>query len=233
MNKEKDLQEKLDFLTKQVESLTKDKISTENKSELAILSDGEKIQRAKTKITMTANESYLKIQEVQKEYNRKNEGATSLYRKTFFDTKKAQQASSFSGKPYKGFLPSVAALKKVAKEFPNLISLTYPNHPENLEMKQEGGPTGITYTFYKGLDTFIDVRDFEEIKNKLGVSKQIIPNIQELQLVGNNEVLTKVYDDSNISTFGANAVNVAKEPAVAQKKFEQLTNNIKKYKKEF
>ncbi len=196
-------------------------------SGMSYISDGEKVQRMKTKIISEANDNIKRLNKIQAEYDIKNGEALALFSKKFHSSMADQKRCQLSGKKYKDIDPAIAAQREVLSKFPELAPLDYPNHKENLEIKQEGGPSGVIYLFRKGLSTYVYVEDYSEIKGKLGISKMIKPSTPEINISTNNDVRTRAYNDSNMSDFSKNAINVTKNPQEAQKAFEQLQNNIK------
>ncbi len=222
-------------LLKKIESLesridSKDSETNTSFSGLNILSDGEKTQNAKMRIQNDSEKNYRAWQDIQNDYKEKNLAAVNLYAETFREVKRKQQECIKERKPYTGLLPSVAARKKVAETFDDFIAVGYPDVSENLDTKQEGGPTGITYTFMKGFVTYVDVRDVEEIEGKLGVKKNIVPIAPTLSLASSNIWDKQAYTEKNISEFQGDSINVAKDPAKAQQVFNALQQKIKNRK---
>ncbi len=230
MSKENDkLLARLEEQQKQINELMnkKEVVKKEDSSGMGYISDGEKVQRMRTKIIYEANENIKKLNKIQAEYDVKNRKALELFREKFLKTLKEQRECQLKGKEFKGIDPSISAQREVLAKYPELTPLDYPDHKENLDLKQEGGPSGVIYLFRKGYSTYVYVQDYSEIKGKLGISKMIKPSIPEINITTNNDVTTRPYNDSNMPEFSKNSINVTKNPQEAQKAFQQLQNNIK------
>ncbi len=230
MSKENDkLLARLEEQQKQINELMnkKETVKKEDPSGMSYISDGEKVQRMRTRIIHEANENIKKLNKIQAEYDVKNRKALTLFTEKFLKTVKEQRQCQLKGKEFKGIDPSISAQREVLSKYPELTPLDYPDHKENLEIKQEGGPSGVIYLFRKGYSTYVYVQDYSEIKGKLGISKMIKPSIPEINITTNNNVSTRPYNDSNMPEFSKNSINVTKNPQEAQKAFQQLQNNIR------
>ncbi len=222
----KALLDKINSLEKRLESQETTSAKT-NFSGMNALSDMEKAIKAKAMVSQRAEGNYKEWQAVQNNYKEQNLQAVNLYAKTFQEILEKKKRRMRDGTPFTGLLPSVAARKKVAKKFPNFIAVGYPNISENLATKQVGGPTGIVYTFTKGFETYVDVRDVEEIEGKLGITKNIVPITPSLTLASSNVWNPERFSQENIGEFQGDAVDVARNPSRAQQAFNNLQQAIK------